>query len=146
MLRPELIGKRLKGRITSYWMECKMLFPMCKCALAEKINRQRCDSSKLDIQMKKSSQAETVKEQNLWSDYQHMLMSCIMWPVLYYMWLSFTAIDCFMCRRQKFFHLFFFQHLESKLQSLGKSFTRVLLSEIFPSKLDLIPDVDAWVL
>ncbi|XP_007554411.1 2-(3-amino-3-carboxypropyl)histidine synthase subunit 1 isoform X1 [Poecilia formosa] len=37
------------------------------------------------------------------------------------------------------------QHLESKLESLGKSFTRVLLSEVFPSKLDLIPDVDAWV-
>ncbi|XP_030600336.1 2-(3-amino-3-carboxypropyl)histidine synthase subunit 1 isoform X2 [Archocentrus centrarchus] len=37
------------------------------------------------------------------------------------------------------------EHLESRLQSLGKSFTRVLLSEIFPSKLDLMPDVDAWV-
>ncbi|XP_047247429.1 2-(3-amino-3-carboxypropyl)histidine synthase subunit 1 isoform X1 [Girardinichthys multiradiatus] len=37
------------------------------------------------------------------------------------------------------------EHLESRLQSLGKSFTRVLLSEIFPRKLDLIPDVDAWV-
>uniref|UniRef100_A0A3B3TZD0 2-(3-amino-3-carboxypropyl)histidine synthase subunit 1 n=1 Tax=Poecilia latipinna TaxID=48699 RepID=A0A3B3TZD0_9TELE len=37
------------------------------------------------------------------------------------------------------------QNLESKLESLGKSFTRVLLSEVFPSKLDLIPDVDAWV-
>lgn len=37
------------------------------------------------------------------------------------------------------------EHLESRLESLGKSFTRVLLSEIFPSKLDLIPDVDAWV-
>ncbi|XP_008423167.1 2-(3-amino-3-carboxypropyl)histidine synthase subunit 1 [Poecilia reticulata] len=37
------------------------------------------------------------------------------------------------------------QHLETKLESLGKSFTRVLLSEVFPSKLDLIPDVDAWV-
>ncbi|XP_061734105.1 2-(3-amino-3-carboxypropyl)histidine synthase subunit 1 isoform X1 [Nerophis ophidion] len=36
-------------------------------------------------------------------------------------------------------------HLESKLQALGKRFTRVLLSEIFPSKLDLLPDVDAWV-
>ncbi|XP_070761907.1 2-(3-amino-3-carboxypropyl)histidine synthase subunit 1 isoform X1 [Enoplosus armatus] len=35
------------------------------------------------------------------------------------------------------------EHLESRLQSLGKSFTRVLLSEIFPSKLDLMPDVDA---
>lgn len=51
-----------------------MLFPMCKCALAEKINRRRCDSSKLDVQVKKSSQAETMKAQNLWSDYQHMLM------------------------------------------------------------------------
>ncbi|XP_032401757.1 2-(3-amino-3-carboxypropyl)histidine synthase subunit 1 [Xiphophorus hellerii] len=37
------------------------------------------------------------------------------------------------------------EHLESKLESLGKSFTRVLLSEVFPSKLDLITDVDAWV-
>uniref|UniRef100_A0A8C4I7A0 2-(3-amino-3-carboxypropyl)histidine synthase subunit 1 n=1 Tax=Dicentrarchus labrax TaxID=13489 RepID=A0A8C4I7A0_DICLA len=37
------------------------------------------------------------------------------------------------------------EHLESKLQSLGKSFTRVLLSEIFPSKLDLMSDVDAWI-
>ncbi|XP_054649979.1 2-(3-amino-3-carboxypropyl)histidine synthase subunit 1 isoform X3 [Dunckerocampus dactyliophorus] len=37
------------------------------------------------------------------------------------------------------------EHLESRLQSLGKHFTRVLLSEIFPSKLDLLPDVDAWV-
>uniref|UniRef100_A0A3B5LQK6 2-(3-amino-3-carboxypropyl)histidine synthase subunit 1 n=1 Tax=Xiphophorus couchianus TaxID=32473 RepID=A0A3B5LQK6_9TELE len=35
------------------------------------------------------------------------------------------------------------EHLESKLESLGKSFTRVLLSEVFPSKLDLIPDVDS---
>ena len=39
--------------------------------------------------------------------------------------------------------LFSLQHLESRLQSLGKSLTRVLLSEIFPSKLDLMPDVDA---
>ncbi|XP_068173683.1 2-(3-amino-3-carboxypropyl)histidine synthase subunit 1 [Antennarius striatus] len=37
------------------------------------------------------------------------------------------------------------EHLESRLQSAGKSFTRVLLSEIFPSKLDLISDVDAWI-
>uniref|UniRef100_A0A8C7Z257 2-(3-amino-3-carboxypropyl)histidine synthase subunit 1 n=1 Tax=Oryzias sinensis TaxID=183150 RepID=A0A8C7Z257_9TELE len=37
------------------------------------------------------------------------------------------------------------EHLESRLQSVGKSFTRVLLSEIFPSKLDLMADVDAWV-
>uniref|UniRef100_A0A3B4Z944 2-(3-amino-3-carboxypropyl)histidine synthase subunit 1 n=2 Tax=Stegastes partitus TaxID=144197 RepID=A0A3B4Z944_9TELE len=36
------------------------------------------------------------------------------------------------------------EHLESRLQSLGKSFTRVLLSEIFPSKLDLMPEVDAY--
>uniref|UniRef100_A0A8C5CQ21 2-(3-amino-3-carboxypropyl)histidine synthase subunit 1 n=1 Tax=Gadus morhua TaxID=8049 RepID=A0A8C5CQ21_GADMO len=33
--------------------------------------------------------------------------------------------------------------LEAKLESLGRSFSRVLLSEIFPSKLDLMPDVDA---
>ncbi|KAG9331963.1 hypothetical protein JZ751_016320 [Albula glossodonta] len=37
------------------------------------------------------------------------------------------------------------EHLESKLHSLGKTFTRVLLSEIFPSKLELLPEVDAWV-
>ncbi|XP_062242193.1 2-(3-amino-3-carboxypropyl)histidine synthase subunit 1 [Platichthys flesus] len=37
------------------------------------------------------------------------------------------------------------EHLESRLQSLGKCFTRVLLSEIFPGKLDLMSDVDAWV-
>ncbi|XP_061637597.1 2-(3-amino-3-carboxypropyl)histidine synthase subunit 1 isoform X2 [Phyllopteryx taeniolatus] len=37
------------------------------------------------------------------------------------------------------------EHLESRLQSLGRRFSRVLLSEIFPSKLDLLPDVDAWV-
>ncbi|XP_029923458.1 2-(3-amino-3-carboxypropyl)histidine synthase subunit 1 [Myripristis murdjan] len=37
------------------------------------------------------------------------------------------------------------EHLESRLKSLGRSFTRVLLSEIFPGKLDLMPDVDAWV-
>uniref|UniRef100_A0A8C7GZT0 2-(3-amino-3-carboxypropyl)histidine synthase subunit 1 n=1 Tax=Oncorhynchus kisutch TaxID=8019 RepID=A0A8C7GZT0_ONCKI len=35
------------------------------------------------------------------------------------------------------------EHLESKLESLGKSYTRVLLSEIFPSKLDLMAEVDA---
>lgn len=35
--------------------------------------------------------------------------------------------------------------LEAKLESLGRTFSRVLLSEIFPSKLDLMPDVDAWV-
>ncbi|XP_061136933.1 2-(3-amino-3-carboxypropyl)histidine synthase subunit 1 isoform X2 [Syngnathus typhle] len=35
------------------------------------------------------------------------------------------------------------EHLESKLESVGRSFSRVLLSEIFPSKLDLLPDVDA---
>ncbi|XP_061537567.1 2-(3-amino-3-carboxypropyl)histidine synthase subunit 1 [Phycodurus eques] len=37
------------------------------------------------------------------------------------------------------------EHIESRLQSLGRRFSRVLLSEIFPSKLDLLPDVDAWV-
>uniref|UniRef100_A0A8B9LMA0 2-(3-amino-3-carboxypropyl)histidine synthase subunit 1 n=1 Tax=Astyanax mexicanus TaxID=7994 RepID=A0A8B9LMA0_ASTMX len=36
-------------------------------------------------------------------------------------------------------------HLENKLEALGRSFTRVLLSEIFPSKLALMADVDAWV-
>ncbi|KAI4815056.1 hypothetical protein KUCAC02_005222 [Chaenocephalus aceratus] len=35
------------------------------------------------------------------------------------------------------------EHLESKLESLGKPFTRVLLSEIFPGKLDLMQDIDA---
>ncbi|XP_048121408.1 2-(3-amino-3-carboxypropyl)histidine synthase subunit 1 isoform X4 [Alosa alosa] len=37
------------------------------------------------------------------------------------------------------------EHLESKLEAHGRSFTRVLLSEIFPSKLQLMADVDAWV-
>ncbi|NXG82354.1 DPH1 synthase, partial [Stercorarius parasiticus] len=37
------------------------------------------------------------------------------------------------------------QHLESRLRALGRPFVRVLLSEIFPSKLRLFPDVDAWV-
>ncbi|TFK00378.1 caspase-7-like [Platysternon megacephalum] len=37
------------------------------------------------------------------------------------------------------------QHLEGRLQALGLPFVRVLLSEIFPSKLQLFPDVDAWV-
>lgn len=31
------------------------------------------------------------------------------------------------------------------MESLGRSFTRVLLSEIFPGKLELLADVDAWV-
>lgn len=35
------------------------------------------------------------------------------------------------------------QHLESRLRALGRPFVRVLLSEIFPSKLRLFPDVDA---
>lgn len=37
------------------------------------------------------------------------------------------------------------EHLESRLESLGKSFTRVLLSEIFPGKLELLTNIDAWV-
>ncbi|XP_030633599.1 2-(3-amino-3-carboxypropyl)histidine synthase subunit 1 [Chanos chanos] len=37
------------------------------------------------------------------------------------------------------------EHLESRLESLGRSFSRVLLSEIFPSKLALMTDVDVWV-
>uniref|UniRef100_A0A8B9SHS6 2-(3-amino-3-carboxypropyl)histidine synthase subunit 1 n=2 Tax=Anas platyrhynchos TaxID=8839 RepID=A0A8B9SHS6_ANAPL len=37
------------------------------------------------------------------------------------------------------------QHLESRLRALGRPFVRVLLSEIFPSKLQLFPSVDAWV-
>ncbi|KAF4086082.1 hypothetical protein AMELA_G00102300 [Ameiurus melas] len=37
------------------------------------------------------------------------------------------------------------EHLEEKLKALGRSFTRVLLSEIFPSKLALMADVDTWV-
>uniref|UniRef100_A0AAV2IZC5 2-(3-amino-3-carboxypropyl)histidine synthase subunit 1 n=1 Tax=Knipowitschia caucasica TaxID=637954 RepID=A0AAV2IZC5_KNICA len=37
------------------------------------------------------------------------------------------------------------EHLETRLTSMGRSFTRVLLSEIFPSKLELMGDVDAWV-
>uniref|UniRef100_A0A7N4V6R6 2-(3-amino-3-carboxypropyl)histidine synthase subunit 1 n=1 Tax=Sarcophilus harrisii TaxID=9305 RepID=A0A7N4V6R6_SARHA len=37
------------------------------------------------------------------------------------------------------------EHLESRLRPLGRSFFRLLLSEIFPSKLGLFPQVDAWV-
>ncbi|XP_026546071.1 2-(3-amino-3-carboxypropyl)histidine synthase subunit 1 [Notechis scutatus] len=37
------------------------------------------------------------------------------------------------------------QHLESSLQAAGRPYTRLLLSEIFPSKLQLFPDVEAWV-
>ncbi|XP_066534400.1 2-(3-amino-3-carboxypropyl)histidine synthase subunit 1 [Hoplias malabaricus] len=37
------------------------------------------------------------------------------------------------------------EHLETKLEAVGRSFTRVLLSEIFPSKLAQMADVDAWV-
>ncbi|XP_043910306.1 2-(3-amino-3-carboxypropyl)histidine synthase subunit 1-like [Protopterus annectens] len=37
------------------------------------------------------------------------------------------------------------QHLESKLQALGLKFVKVLLSEIFPDKLKLFQDIDAWV-
>lgn len=34
------------------------------------------------------------------------------------------------------------QHLESRLRALGRPYVRVLLSEIFPSKLKLFPEVD----
>nr|XP_003469582.2 2-(3-amino-3-carboxypropyl)histidine synthase subunit 1 isoform X1 [Cavia porcellus] len=37
------------------------------------------------------------------------------------------------------------EHLESRLQTLGLPFVRLLLSEIFPSKLSLLPGVDVWV-
>ncbi|XP_064439575.1 2-(3-amino-3-carboxypropyl)histidine synthase subunit 1 isoform X6 [Mirounga angustirostris] len=37
------------------------------------------------------------------------------------------------------------EHLESRLQALGLPFMRLLLSEIFPSKLSLLPEVDVWV-
>uniref|UniRef100_W5MHB8 2-(3-amino-3-carboxypropyl)histidine synthase subunit 1 n=1 Tax=Lepisosteus oculatus TaxID=7918 RepID=W5MHB8_LEPOC len=37
------------------------------------------------------------------------------------------------------------EHLESRLQALGLPFVRVLLSEIFPSKLDLLADIVKWV-
>uniref|UniRef100_A0A2R8P5W8 2-(3-amino-3-carboxypropyl)histidine synthase subunit 1 n=2 Tax=Callithrix jacchus TaxID=9483 RepID=A0A2R8P5W8_CALJA len=37
------------------------------------------------------------------------------------------------------------EHLESQLRALGLSFVRLLLSEIFPSKLRLLPKVDVWV-
>uniref|UniRef100_F7GI16 2-(3-amino-3-carboxypropyl)histidine synthase subunit 1 n=1 Tax=Monodelphis domestica TaxID=13616 RepID=F7GI16_MONDO len=37
------------------------------------------------------------------------------------------------------------EHLESRLLHLGLPFIRLLLSEIFPSKLGLFPEVDAWV-
>ncbi|EHB07107.1 Diphthamide biosynthesis protein 1 [Heterocephalus glaber] len=37
------------------------------------------------------------------------------------------------------------EHLESRLLALGLPFVRLLLSEIFPSKLSLFPGVDVWV-
>ncbi|TEA28464.1 hypothetical protein DBR06_SOUSAS2010088 [Sousa chinensis] len=37
------------------------------------------------------------------------------------------------------------EHLESRLRALGLPFVRLLLSEIFPSKLRLLPEVDVWV-
>ncbi|KAJ7308941.1 hypothetical protein JRQ81_008221 [Phrynocephalus forsythii] len=37
------------------------------------------------------------------------------------------------------------EHLEGCLQAAGKPFVRLLLSEIFPGKLQLFPDVQAWV-
>ncbi|XP_024420782.2 2-(3-amino-3-carboxypropyl)histidine synthase subunit 1 isoform X1 [Desmodus rotundus] len=37
------------------------------------------------------------------------------------------------------------EHLESRLQASGLPFVRLLLSEIFPSKLSLLPQVDVWV-
>ncbi|KAM6463209.1 2-(3-amino-3-carboxypropyl)histidine synthase subunit 1 isoform 2-T2 [Liasis olivaceus] len=37
------------------------------------------------------------------------------------------------------------QHLESSLQAVRRPYVRLLLSEIFPSKLQLFPDVEAWV-
>ncbi|KAL6078551.1 hypothetical protein STEG23_011120 [Scotinomys teguina] len=37
------------------------------------------------------------------------------------------------------------EHLESRLRDLGLPFVRLLLSEIFPSKLSLLPGVDVWV-
>ncbi|XP_053222696.1 2-(3-amino-3-carboxypropyl)histidine synthase subunit 1 isoform X3 [Podarcis raffonei] len=37
------------------------------------------------------------------------------------------------------------EHLESTLRSLGRPYIRLLLSEIFPGKLRLFPDVEAWV-
>uniref|UniRef100_A0A6I8NX73 2-(3-amino-3-carboxypropyl)histidine synthase subunit 1 n=1 Tax=Ornithorhynchus anatinus TaxID=9258 RepID=A0A6I8NX73_ORNAN len=37
------------------------------------------------------------------------------------------------------------EHLESRLRALGLPFLRLLLSEIFPGKLSLLPEVDVWV-
>ncbi|XP_036351997.2 2-(3-amino-3-carboxypropyl)histidine synthase subunit 1 [Ochotona princeps] len=37
------------------------------------------------------------------------------------------------------------EHLEHRLRALGLSFVRLLLSEVFPSKLRLLPEVDVWV-
>ncbi|XP_069471462.1 2-(3-amino-3-carboxypropyl)histidine synthase subunit 1 isoform X2 [Ambystoma mexicanum] len=37
------------------------------------------------------------------------------------------------------------EHLESRIQALGLHFVRILLSEIFPQKLQLLPEVEAWV-
>lgn len=37
------------------------------------------------------------------------------------------------------------QHLESRLQALRLPFVRLLLSEVFPSKLSLLPQVDVYI-
>ncbi|XP_069617464.1 2-(3-amino-3-carboxypropyl)histidine synthase subunit 1 [Ranitomeya imitator] len=37
------------------------------------------------------------------------------------------------------------EHLESRLQALGCRYVRLLLSEIFPNKLKLFPEVEAWI-
>ncbi|XP_061461065.1 2-(3-amino-3-carboxypropyl)histidine synthase subunit 1 [Rhineura floridana] len=37
------------------------------------------------------------------------------------------------------------EHVESCLRAVGRSYIRLLLSEIFPNKLQLFPDVEAWV-
>ncbi|XP_012812029.1 2-(3-amino-3-carboxypropyl)histidine synthase subunit 1 isoform X1 [Xenopus tropicalis] len=37
------------------------------------------------------------------------------------------------------------EHLESRLQALGCRYVRLLLSEIFPNKLKLFPEVEVWV-
>lgn len=39
--------------------------------------------------------------------------------------------------------IFFLQELLEKIKECGKSSTLVLLSEIFPDKLKLYPDIDA---
>ena len=39
----------------------------------------------------------------------------------------------------------FFQHLQEKITDSGRNYVLVMLSEIFPEKLKMFQDVDAYV-